>query len=184
MSSVIVFGAGASYGAGDVVPNRAPLGSELYSELCRYFPRSWGALPDDAGIEFNNNFENGMRVVWDKYGSATLDLMRHMALYFGQFRPKRAGSTAYAFLAEELKKRGLVHKVTIATLNYECLLEIELTHLGIQISYSLEGTPQGQIKVLKPHGSCNFLPSGISGPAGSIKMGRDAAIDMPVQDLD
>lgn len=181
MGSVILFGAGASYGTGDVVPDRPPLGLELYSNLATNFPGSWGVLPDDAKDEFKINFERGMRVIWDKYSGATMELMRHMALYFGQFRPKQPGSTAYASLARELQQHKLEGRVTVATLNYECLLELEFWHAGIELSYSLEEVQQRQTKVLKPHGSCNFIPKGISGPVGSIRMGRGAAIDMPVR---
>lgn len=183
MSSIIVFGAGASYGAGNIIPSRPPLGAELYTELSKNFPRSWGALPEDAKDEFEINFERGMSVIWDKYSSAVLELMRHMALYFAQFRPKQPNSTPYASLASEIQQRKLNEKVVAATLNYECLLELEFSHAGIEISYSLEEVPKGVIKVLKPHGSCNFIPKGISGPKGSIQIGRGAAIDMPVQVL-
>lgn len=181
MSSVILFGAGASYGAGAVVPNTPPLGLELYSELSRNFAGSWGVLPDDAKEQFKVNFERGMRVIWHKYSGMTMELMRHMSLYFGQFRPKQPGSTVYAALARELQQRRLEGRVTVATLNYECLLELEFWHAGIELSYSFEEVQRRQTKVLKPHGSCNFIPVGISGPVGSIKMGHGAAMDMPVR---
>ncbi len=181
MRSVILFGAGASYGAGDIIPNKPPLGAELYSELSKNFPKSWGVLPQDAKDEFEVNFERGMGVIWDKYSGAVVELMRHMALYFAQFRAKKPGSTAYASLAREIQQRKLNGKVIVATLNYECLLELEFSHAGVEFSYSLEEVPQGTIKVLKPHGSCNFIPEGISGPIGSIQIERGAAIDMPVR---
>ncbi len=179
MSSVILFGAGASYGAGNIVPNRPPLGTELYSELSRSFPISWGALPDGVKDEFEVNFERGMRVIWDKY--AVIEFMRHMALYFIQFRPKQPGSTAYASLAREIRHHELEGQVIVATLNYECLLELEFSHAGIEFSYSLGEVQEGRTNVLKPHGSCNFIPAGISGRPGLIQIGRSATIDMPVR---
>jgi len=132
VSSVILFGAGASFGAGGIIPNNPPLGVELYPELAKSFPKSWGALPDDAKGQFASNFEKGMGIIWDKYSGAIMELMRHMALYFAQFRPRQPGSTAYATLAKEIRQRKLENQIIIATLNYECLLELEFSHAGLE----------------------------------------------------
>jgi len=181
MSSVIIFGAGASHGAGDVLPSKPPLGSGLFSELFKNFPESWGALSSEATTAFETSFEGGMKVIWNKYGGAIMELMRHMALYFAQFRPRKIGSTAYASVARELKRRKLENQVTLVTLNYECLLETEFRYAGVELSYSLKEVHQHEMKILKPHGSCNFVPEGVSGPVSSIQMGRDAIIEMPVR---
>jgi hypothetical protein len=45
VAKVVLFGAGASYGAGGIVPDSPPLGWDLYDRLCRCYPDSWGALP-------------------------------------------------------------------------------------------------------------------------------------------
>src|SRR3990170_7499469 len=44
MTNVLLFGAGASFGAGDILPERPPLGRQLFGELARCFPSSWGGL--------------------------------------------------------------------------------------------------------------------------------------------
>jgi len=45
MERVVLFGAGASYGAEHVLPDVPPLGKNLYGELCRRFPDNWNAVP-------------------------------------------------------------------------------------------------------------------------------------------
>jgi hypothetical protein len=39
---VILFGAGASYGAGHVLPQVPPLGPNLYDALAAQYPDKWG----------------------------------------------------------------------------------------------------------------------------------------------
>ena len=80
MERIILFGAGASYGAGHMLPKAPPLGKDLYKELTRYYPPSWGSLPEEIKTSFETGFEQGMQVLWDKYSSNIALLMRHMTL--------------------------------------------------------------------------------------------------------
>lgn len=58
IKNVILFGAGASYGSDNSgIP---PLGNNLFSELARFNPHGWGALPSEFRKVFNNDFEQGM----------------------------------------------------------------------------------------------------------------------------
>lgn len=50
MSIIVLFGAGASYGAGSVLPSIPPLGSSLYQELSSMFPATWGSLPSSLKV--------------------------------------------------------------------------------------------------------------------------------------
>lgn len=177
---LILFGAGASHGCSDVFPDTPPLGGQLFDELVRCYPSSWGGLPKDVGQTFSSQgFEKGMDVLYKSYN--VLGLMSHMGLYFVQFRPKQLGSTAYAELARCVKDRGLESIVTLSTLNYECILELELSNIGLSFDYGFTPREKGRIPLLKPHGSCNFLLQGISGPPGAISMGYQAAIDGPMR---
>ena len=91
MSNVVLFGAGASYGAGDIMPYNPPLGHQLFEALARYSPHTWGSLHDDVSKQFklNSNFEPGMRAIWERSDQARPELpnlLRDMAHYLSQFR--------------------------------------------------------------------------------------------------
>lgn len=163
---VILFGAGASYGGGDIVPERPPLGSEVYNELTRCYPRSWGAFPPTVSQTFKDNFEAGMQVLWDKYSEVVPELMQQMALYFIQFRPRAPGTTLYCALTNEIKRNGITDNVLLSTLNYECVLERAISLQGLVVNYGDFPATLDSITVWKLHGSCNMLPQGISATRG------------------
>lgn len=181
--ALILFGAGASAGCGPVVPERPALGSELYSRLRSLYPQSWGALPPETRTAFGINFERGMAVVHEKHAGAIQVLMQHLALYFAQFRSPVSGRTTYTRLADSIRNADVVDRVIFSSLNYECLLEQSLSVAGFQVDYGFGGhvSAVGSALTLKIHGSCNFLPVGISGPVGAIAIGAGASIDLPVR---
>ena len=168
MTRVILFGAGASFGAGDVFPTHPPppLGNQLFGELARCYPRSWGALPSDIDSNFRENFEVGMGILWERYSPVIPELMQQMALYFIQFRPRAPGSSLYCSFAKEIRQRGLANQVLLSTLNYECLLELAISQQSIRVNYGDFPGPDGSVTVWKLHGSCNFLPAGIQATRG------------------
>lgn len=179
-NGLILFGAGASHGCGDILPEPPPLGRQLFDKLTHCYPPSWGKLPKGVREAFlREGFEKGMALLYKSYN--VLGLMSHMGHYFVQFRPKRLGSTTYAGLAQRLRGQQLESRLVLSTLNYDCILELELDKVGIPFDYGLSQRKEGQLSVLKPHGSCNFLPVGISGPSGSISMGYQAVIDCPMR---
>src|SRR6266545_452813 len=135
MTRVLLFGAGASCGAGDIAPENPPLGNQLFGELARCYPRSWGSLPSDADSTFRDDFEAGMAMVWDRYSHVVPALMQQMALYFVQFRPKTRGSTLYCSLARKIKDAAAERVLLLSTLNYECLLEHSITAESIAVNY-------------------------------------------------
>ena len=51
----------------NVLPYAPPLGADLYPMLKKNFPLTWGNLPHEIGIKFQNNFEEGMKVIWDEH---------------------------------------------------------------------------------------------------------------------
>jgi hypothetical protein len=48
-------------------------------------------------------------------------------------------------------------KFVVASLNYELLVELAAERVGRHVTYSLH-VPKDHLSVLKPHGSCNFVP--------------------------
>lgn len=166
MKKVVLFGAGASYGAGGILPARPPLGSQLFGELARSYPGSWGNFPADIRRLFEKDFEQGMELLWDKHSHIVAELTQQMAIYFAQFRASRKGSTLYHYFAREIKQRGVAKDLVISTLNYECVLEFALSDEGLPINYFDSTSSNQEICVWKLHGSCNFLPQGMSAGRG------------------
>ncbi len=163
---IALFGAGASYGAGHILPKAPPLGKDLYKELARYYPPSWGSLPKEIKASFETGFEQGMQVLWDKYSSNIALLMRHMTLYLAQFRPDGSHQDLYSRLFRELKNHGITSRILFSTLNYECLLEIAASALGLKVDYGESEVTSNTVQIMKLHGSCNFLSGGIQATAG------------------
>lgn len=152
---LVLFGAGASYGAGGIIPERPPLGRYLYEELARIFPGTWGALPASIAIQFRGNFETGMATIYEKFGVIVPQLMREMAIYFTQFRPVSDGCLYRTFI-RQLRSKGVLKRTIFSSLNYECTLETSLTLEGERFDY-FNQHPKDGVPVWKLHGSCNFF---------------------------
>lgn len=153
LSSVFVFGAGASFGSGPCHPHPPPLGGQLFAELQRQ-----GGIAASAGKEiaelFAEDFEKGMDRFWAERNVHTTQFLREMAAYFAQFEP--LPGNAYARLLAILG--GTRRKAVLATTNYEMLLEIAVSNAGHLVTYGTWPVPPNNIPILKLHGSCNFLP--------------------------
>ena len=167
-SKLVLFGAGASYGCGNVYPNSPPLGGGLYLELQKSYPRSWGNLPQVLETKFNMNFEDGMGEIWYKYSTAIPALMKHMSLYFCQFN-LLDNENLYSQFFKNLDD-DVFEQCIFSSLNYDVLLEIALSKLAKQINY-FESNPTGGIPVWKLHGSCNFIPKNLSAQGISFTRG-------------
>jgi hypothetical protein len=166
---VFLFGAGASYGAGHILPCPPPLGSGLYNELKNSFPITWGRLPPKIDKMFEIHFEDGMGYLWNKMESYVPDLLQSLAMFFAGFRLDGSKQDSYSKLFTRLINEMMINDVVFSTINYDCLIEFALSQCGRQIIYF--GIPQTQDKtnaVLKLHGSCNFLPNRISATRGIL----------------
>ena len=86
------------------------------------------------------------------------NLLIQMAWYFADFTLTRAAPNAYSLLIEVLERNGLLGTTVLASLNYECLLEMAIERAGLKVVYLADATRHETVLVLKPHGSCNFLP--------------------------
>jgi len=160
---IFLFGAGASYGAGGILPETPPLGLQLYEILEEIYPGSWGALPEKYKGELKKDFEKGMGMVYDDFGSFIPRLMREMAIYFIQFMPYE-NRCLYSKLLTSLKKNSQLDNVLFSTLNYECVLEYSIVNVGFNIDY-FEKT-KDSIPVWKLHGSCNMFSQGVQAGQG------------------
>ncbi len=161
MKSIVLFGAGASFGAGIVYPYAPPLGGSLFSELEAKYPRSWGALPADLTDSFSSDFEAGMGQLWRSGSHAISRLLQEMAIYFSRFSLSTNRHDAYSTLIDQIQARGRLDDVRFSTLNYECVFEIALSMAGRRVNYFEPDLAASSASALwKLHGSCNFLPHG------------------------
>ena len=81
-----------------------------------------------------------------------------MAVYFAQFELTESADSCYDRLVVGIRRSGAMSQTTFCTLNYECLLEFAIGRDGTPATYLApdRSIPNGQL--LKPHGSCNFVP--------------------------
>ena len=154
----VLFGAGASKGAGNCQPTPPPLGGELFAALCDEFPSSWGSLSTASVLAFEHDFETAVLELWEQQLPGNSRLIIEMAIYFSGFLPASDGSDLYAELLKTLIVRKLLQRTAFATLNYECILDHAIYQLGLKAAHFEPEPPKGNVLVWKPHGSCNLLP--------------------------
>src|SRR5205823_143573 len=112
-----------------------------------------------------DNFEYGMAELIEKNSHAIAPLMQQMAIFFARFGLKNTDSNSYRKLFKRIKEKGLIDKVILSTLNYECICEAAASLEGIQIEYFGEAE-NGNAKIWKIHGSCNFKLQGLEAGRG------------------
>jgi len=159
--NIILFGAGASNGLVNIIPNSPPMGSNLYPQLQTNFPRSWGNIPSQIDNYFQSHFELGMEAIWDNNSTVVPQLMREIAFYFLEFRPDPSKENLYSQFVEKLPIKETKSNFIFSSLNYELLLELALNSKGYQIEYFGEKSGENLIPVWKLHGSANFIPNTI-----------------------
>lgn len=134
----------------------APTGANLYDELRTDYPLTWGHIPAQLADIFNTGgFEQGMHAAWQSRDERAQGLLIDMGLYFLGFT--RLGADLYSRLVSRLKARDLISVTTFVSLNYECLFELAALSKGISIAHTVELALPGDLILLKPHGSSNFL---------------------------
>jgi hypothetical protein len=157
MNIAVLIGAGASYGAGGIGPERPPLGGELFDRLRRAFPASWGELLADDEIDAfmgDPPFERGMKMLWEMGDRRAQRLIIDMALYFARFRPDMSRNH-YAALIRMLVLSG--SGLAFCSLNYECVFEQVMAHLGYGLMNLGPPDRLPSFLLQKPHGSCNYI---------------------------
>src|SRR3972149_5168023 len=165
--TLVLTGAGASCGCEYVYPKQPPLGNQLYDELANFFPCSWGRITGMQAVQFRQNFEAGMDSIWQHQSPIVPPLMRDMAIYFSQFHPDGSFSDLYSRLLMYILKNNMGERIILSTINYECILELAISSLGLQADY-FSDSPSNKEKITlwKLHGSCNFMPKGIGATRG------------------
>ncbi len=172
--NLFLFGAGASFGSGQVDPCPPPLGSDLYSALKRIYPITWGSFDSNLQSKFNTNFENGMAELIETNSHAIPPLMQQMAIFFSRFGLTNNNDNLYKNLFRNLKSKNLLKNTIISTLNYECLCEFAASLEGITVEY-FGKAENDNAKIWKIHGSCNFKLQGGADVTRSVSFGHRAS---------
>lgn len=167
--TLILTGAGASCGCEHVYPKQPPLSNQLFDELAGSFPYSWGRIAGIQAAQFRQNFEEGMDAIWQYHSQIVPLLMQDMAIYFSQFRPDGSFLDLYSQLLMYILSNNMEERMIFSTINYECILELAVSSLGLQIDYfSDKPSSKEKITLWKLHGSCNFMPKGINATRGVV----------------
>ncbi|HJX59448.1 hypothetical protein A2V61_02490 [Candidatus Woesebacteria bacterium RBG_19FT_COMBO_47_8] len=178
INTVFLFGAGASHDCGDIFPHQPPLGGELHSILVSTFPDTWGKLPEDLNTLFLQNFEKGMDSLWKKHSDISSLLLQQLGIYFNRFTPKN--ETRYGEIIKYLIKIKSDDTI-LSTLNYDCLLDGELTRNGFKTNYLIPPN-KGGILLIKLHGSCNWFLD-FEGMNRYVNFSSDMRIKAPIYSL-
>lgn len=130
------------------------MGSELYNELKKEFPETWGKLPSELEVTSTNNFENGLYILVKSALSGIVpNLIREMATYFLKFQFTNS-KNLYSKLLKDIN--AVPNEIIFGTLNYDLLFEQALEENNLFPSYFEDSIDK--MLILKLHGSCNFLP--------------------------
>lgn len=180
MPSLILLGAGASFGSGDVQPCCPPLGNGPDGLFARLEAAGGQAanLPDDLKALFRTDFEKGMAAFYEFAAGDIMRFQREMAEYLAAFSP--GSENAYVRLIRTIGPRRAVY----ASLNYDLLFELAAASLRLNTHYGTEPAV-GAVRLLKLHGSSNFWPDI---PVGMIQnsifaRSRRADIQAPIRPL-
>ena len=158
---VFLLGAGASHGSLDCEPEIPPLAADLYERLLRR-PVFRELIPPNF-VAVATNFEATLSKLWDEHADRMVPVLNEVAVYFSDFRP--GAGNLYVELGRRIRQRA--DKTVLASLNAEMLLEMSLFGSGVPCHY--EGTfPAHGARILKPHGSVNFLPTLAGTTEGSL----------------
>jgi len=167
MTKITIFtGSGASFGCGFVSPYPPPLGRDLYNELENFDPSFMSKINSIVGRDNTGNFEAKMHEIWN----AKINLVLFnslLAVYFSQFVPN-SNSNTYVRLFPLIKENNF--DCVYSTLNYDCLAEHAAQAINWKLNYEYQNHKEHEFNILKLHGSCNFIMSGMTGPIGGMSM--------------
>jgi hypothetical protein len=176
VSNVILFGAGASFGSKN--NNVPPLGDELFYALQSFNPPGWGSLPPSVAEIFHGDFERGMVSLSKTQSHAIPVLQRAMAEFFFNFTPTE--NNLYRLLAKRIKANNW--QGSLITLNYERLLELSLSHEGIQPVIGQTDLAKRQIELCLPHECCHLFCEGVNASSSGVSFsGIGVSFDGPIR---
>ncbi len=173
--AIILFGAGASNGCGGI-EKPPPIGKDLFECLAEDFQETWGAIPEQY-VERFEDFEDGMGALYNN-NPDVFDILKDMTVYFSRFSIEKPQENLYCDLVSRYRWQLLSQELIFSTINYDCLLEHAVLSINQSDPISYVGEGPG-MRIYKIHGSCNFIPRGISGEGNWTHTGGiiDAGLD-------
>lgn len=173
----MLLGAGASFGSVDATPSVPPLGAGLFDALAARGGLA-AELPEELKVTFRSNFETGMAAFYEYSDGDVMRFQRELAQFMAEFVP--GPENAYVHLINHLGTARCI----LCTLNYDLLIELAAERLGSNTVYTSTHSP-GFLRLLKPHGSCNFWPHmpGVTIRNSTFKGSGRADIQAPVLPL-
>lgn len=157
---VVIFGAGASaYCCGCQGDGRPPLGHELLDRVFANAPELEGGLPSDMVKDFRTvgHTEAAMERLFNDFDSLkNTPIYREISRLLVSLDACSCRENAYRILVRGTRSHPA--RTVLTTLNYDLLLEHALAAEDVAFEYSSTPKIPSKMKVLKPHGSVNFLP--------------------------
>jgi len=177
VATILLLGAGASYGSVGSTPHVPPLGNGLFTDLVKRGGIA-ASLPADIKKLFENNFEDGMAEYYKYSDGNIMTFQRELAHYLSNFQP--TDSNVYINLINELGSQRIIY----SSLNYDLLFELSAGKLGLFTSYTSE-YQKGGVRLLKIHGSSNFWPDLPTGMFQNCTMSGNGMADIqaPIKPL-
>ncbi len=177
MVSVVLVGAGASFGSEESSQHTPPLGINLFDRLQEQGGIA-ALIPSEIKTLFRADFEKGMAEYYEHADGDIMRFQRELAHYLAMFRP--SPRNVYLRLIQTIGTRRVIY----CSLNYDLLFELSAANLGLNTLYGT-GCKEGHIRLIKPHGSSNFWPDI---PVGMIRGGTfrrigRADIQAPIRPL-
>jgi len=164
MTNAILFGAGASFGSGEVIPRPPPMTNELLQPLERLFPMVWGGLPQNQRLVLGSDFEAGMKDIGENNPYALPPLQCSLASFFFSFVPGQ--NNLYRDLARRIRRN--TWRGALISLNYERLLELSLVAEGIRPFAGSPPDTSSSVELCLPHGCCHIFCESVRGTAGAV----------------
>jgi hypothetical protein len=180
---VVLFGAGASYGSGGL-KHAPPLGNALFDDLVKKSP-IWHSLLNDQSCvdEFRRGFEYGMDYILKKQFtgeySDLYSLLIEQAYVLLDYHIQKPDHNKYFQLCQKYLSELKGNELQFASLNYDCLLDEVIYQLDPDLEPCYWGDANG-IRLLKPHGSCNFVCPPFMTGGGSIILRRPEDLSCPI----
>lgn len=160
--SVVLFGAGASYGSDNM--GTPPLGSDLFAALSSFNKTGWGQIHVDLADNFRLDFEDGMKMLSKSYSHWMPPLQRAMAAYFFNFAPR--SSNLYRRFTRRIIRSNW--NGVLSTINYERLLELSLIEEGLRPIVGRSRINSSEIEICLPHGCCHLFCESIRGSSSMV----------------
>jgi hypothetical protein len=177
MVSVVLLGAGASYGSEKLCQNTPPLGKDLFGRLEERGGIA-AQIPDEIKTLFRDDFETGMAAYYIHSEYNIMRFQRELAHYLACFNPSQ--NSAYVQLIQAFGTRRVIY----CSLNYDLLFELSASlHLELSTIYGGK-YKEKHVRLIKPHGSANFWPDiPVRMFIGCTTQGIGADIQAPIKTL-